>query len=152
MTLEMTEPMGTADENEETRGTPQGVADSQASGAGGTPPGGHGPSRSEVAKKAPGTRRAGLGSKQPTKRKAVKQKAKRAAAAKSPDTRAGTGGARAGARAGSARPAAKKATGARKSAAKTGAAAARKSAATKASIQKRAAKTGATRRRLHQRH
>ena len=61
-------------------GTSQGTADPGASGLGGTPRGGARPGFDEVARKAPSRRAAGAGTKQPTKRKSVKQQAKRKAA------------------------------------------------------------------------
>jgi hypothetical protein len=128
---------------EETRGegrrvTPQGIADTMASGHGGTPVGGRrGLSRKEVAMKSPSPRASGLGAKQPTKRKSVKQKAKRAAAA----TSAGIGARTATKSAG--KKVMKKAS---------GGVAARKAAATKNTAAKRASKTGASRRKLHQQH
>lgn len=132
---------------EETRGegrrvTPQGIADTMASGHGGTPVGGRrGLSRKEVAMKSPSPRASGAGSKQPTKRTSVKQKAKRAAAAESAGIGARTPTKDVGM--GRGRKVVKKAS---------GAAAARKAAATKNTAAKRASKTGATRKRVHVRH
>lgn len=123
---------------EQTRVTPQGIADTMASGHGGTPVGGRrGLSRKEVARKGPSPRASGAGSKQPTKRTSVKQKAKRAASAASKGI---------GARA------ATKDAGRKVARKPAGAAAARKAAATKNTAARRASKTGSTRKRVHVRH
>lgn len=139
------ERFGEETRNGDRRVTPQNIADTLASGPGGTPVGGRrGLSRGEVAMKSPSPRASGLGAKQPTKRKSVKQKAKRAAVAASAGTgaRTGTGS----------RTTAKRTTGTKAVKKLSGGVAARKAAATKNTAAKRASKTGATRRRVHVRH